>query len=869
MKKLVDNPLTTSALQELANSPSLQELLDLEKISELLEQFYLATGLANAILDLHGNILFGIGWKSICTEFHRKNSISAARCLRSDTFLANKLLQKEKYAVYTCENGMVDAATPIIIADIHIANLFIGQFFFETPQQDFFRKQAAELGFKQEEYLTALADCKVYSKENIFHYLDFFSSLTSMLGESALKTIQQRATLKALQQQKQELQAQQKRMSEVYLANEKALLEQKERLRFIFESTEMGEWSMNLKTHATMRSLIHDKIFGYNVFSEEWSYEIFLEHVVPEDKVYVEESFGMALKNIANWNFECRIIRPDKRIRWIWSCGKHQFDESGKAINIAGIVMDITERKLIEEAINQAKRYNRNLLETSLDPLVTISKDGVITDINAATEQAIGLPRTSIIGTDFSSYFVSPAKAEAGYKLVFKYGSIVDYELDLKNVNGTTMPVLYNAAVYKDEKGEIIGVFAAARNITNTRKFENELLFLKNNLELLVAQRTSELRNTQLLLKSSLESPKDMIILSIDKNYNYYYFNQAHHDAMKYAYNKDVKIDMNLLEAITSDEDRINAKINYDLALDGKSHSTIQKYGDVAVSYYETFYNPVINDQHEIVGATAFARDVSDRILQEEKIAELNSQLEYRVLERTSQLESANKELEAFSYSVSHDLKAPLRHISGYVSMLERKYLELLPDEGRRYLDNIASSAKTMGNLIDGLLQFSRNGRVPMNQKLLNINALVNELIWPIKEQDTEQRIRWSVANLPACYGDYEMIKSVWSNLLENAVKFSRKKPLSQITIGAEEKEKELLYYVKDNGAGFDMNYVSKLFEVFQRLHTQEDYEGTGIGLATIRRIITRHGGKTWAVGAVGKGATFYFSLGKRRESEL
>jgi PAS domain S-box-containing protein len=518
--------------------------------------------------------------------------------------------------------------------------------------------------------------------------------------------------------------------------------------------------------------------------------------------------------------------------------------------------------------LNKAEKYNRSLIEASLDPLVTIGPDGIITDVNNATENATGLPRGKLIGTDFSEYFTEPSKAQAGYQQVFKDGKVLDYELELKNISGYTTPVLYNASVYKDDDGKIIGVFAAARDITTTRKFEDELIYLKNNLELLVKQRTTELQSVQLLLKSSLESPKDMIILSIDQNYNYYYFNKAHKDAMKSDYDQEIAIGMNLLEAITSETDRTNAKFNYDLALKGKSHSAIQEYGSKTITYHETFYNPIINESNEIIGATAFARDVSERILQEKKIKELNNQLEYRVIERTAQLEAVNRELEAFSYSVSHDLKAPLRHITGYISLLLKKYMDLLPEEGRQYFNNISYSAKNMGELIDGLLQFSKTGRIDMNQRLLDINEIVASLIQPIKEQDTEQRIEWTIKPMPLAFGDFAMISSVWSNLIENAVKFTKNKELAKITIGAEEKEQDIIYYIKDNGAGFDMNYATKLFNVFQRLHSREDYEGTGIGLATVQRIITRHGGKTWAEGKIGEGATFYFSLIKRKESE-
>lgn len=250
-------------------------------------------------------------------------------------------------------------------------------------------------------------------------------------------------------------------------------------------------------------------------------------------------------------------------------------------------------------------------------------------------------------------------------------------------------------------------------------------------------------------------------------------------------------------------------------------------------------------------------------VSQKEKIKELNENLEFRVKERTEELEAANIEMEAFSYSISHDLKAPLRHITGYISLFLKKFGDDIPVEGQHYFDNISSSAQNMGELIDGLLHYSRLGRIEKNQIPLDMNKIVEAMVEPIKEQDQANRIEIRVSEMPFALGDLQMIESVWSNLIENAVKFTRKKEKAIITIGAEEKEDVIVYYIKDNGAGFDMDYSSKLFAVFQRLHSREDYEGTGIGLATVQRVIVRHGGKIWAEAKVNEGATFYFSLKK------
>ena len=227
------------------------------------------------------------------------------------------------------------------------------------------------------------------------------------------------------------------------------------------------------------------------------------------------------------------------------------------------------------------------------------------------------------------------------------------------------------------------------------------------------------------------------------------------------------------------------------------------------------------------------------------------------------QLETANGELESFSYSVSHDLRAPLRHIDGFASLLTKRSNEVLDPEGRRYVATISKSAKQMGALIDDLLAFSRIGRVPLCVDTVRQEALVAEVIANGRYDSAARVISWQVERLPNARGDAAMLRQVWANLIENAVKYSSKVPAPRIVISSREdlEAGEMVFFVRDNGVGFDMAYADKLFGVFQRLHSTAEFDGTGIGLANVRRIVTRHGGRTWAEARVGEGATFYFSL--------
>ena len=1072
------------------------DFIDFAKVDTLFEGFNKATGFVTAILDLEGKVLSKSRWRPICTEFHRINPETSKKCTISDTVLASKLANGEKYHFYKCLNGLVDVTIPIVINGEHIANLFSGQFFFEEPDVSFFNKQAETYGFNKENYLKSLENVPVVSKEKVATTMDFLLNMVQLICDMTYQKIEQSQLNEALSKGKEQLSQSEFRFNKMWENGPFGLMMVDQKFQYInvnpmfceilgYSEAELQQLTFKDISHPddlvkdlpNIRKLINKEIsvyktekryirkdgqviwgaltvtanydnegqFLYNLaivedisrrkLAEEelkkskqllsetesigkvggwefnidtlvttWTDEVYRIHEVdfdffhnvdkginfytPSSRPIIADAVQRVIEFGEPFDLELEIITAKGNLRTVHTIGKPDLENK----RVYGFFQDITERKNDELKLKEAHDVTSSIIKNSPIAIVVTDSTGIVNVWSESAEKMFGWKKEEIIGLRNrvfrSDRFDEIQKLRT---MVFEGDTLNNIETECITKSGSLIKVELSASPFRDGHGNIIGILSMARDITGEKKILSDLKIAKEEAE-----------ESKIKLDVALSSMTDAIFIS-DTEGRFIDFNEAFATFHKFksteechrtlaefpeflevyfptgelapldqwAVPRALRGEVALNEVYTlrrkdtgetwigsygfapirdkagtiigsvvagrdiTEQKKIEEKIrqkdqefrklsanvpdlifqftrkpdgNYcvPIASEGifnifgcSPEDVLDDFGPIARVIYPEDAERVIREieysadhltyftcefRVHIPGREiqwiysnstperlpdgsvtwyGFNMDITKRKITEEEIRILNETLEQRVKERTTQLEAANRELEAFSYSVSHDLRAPLRHINGYVELLNERFKDNLPEKALHYLSIITNAAKQMGTLIDDLLQFSRTGRQELHKAKFDMNVLINEVLEKIEPDIRNRNITWTIQKLPIVFGDYSLLKQVWVNLLDNAVKYTKFKVLAEITIDFREEKENFVFCVRDNGVGFDMKYATKLFGVFQRLHSQTEFEGTGIGLANVQRIIHKHNGNIWVEAELDKGAKFFFSIPK------
>ena len=690
-----------------------------------------------------------------------------------------------------------------------------------------------------------------------------------------------------------------------------ALRASEARYRQIVETTQEGIWQLDATNTITFVNAKIAAILGYTV-DEMIGMPVFA-FIAPENQAQAQVNIERRRQGIAEQH-DFKLLRNDGTAVWALINATPIVDPTGNYAGTFAMVTDITERKHAEAMLRQSEaRFAAAFHASSAAMLLTRAEDGRFIDVNASYERLFGYRRDELIGQtgDALRIYIYPEQRAEIVRSFREQGSLHDMELILRARSGELRTVLSSlesldlagetcllgtmvditerkraeqaqarsaarlhvladasrifaeaSADYQSLLGQVartiavsLGDFCTIRLLSDDRQWLSTAALYNAGAEALapvqlaLAQAPTPMGALQPLW-DVLQSDRALILPALDP--------------------AQIQATLRLEDRPALDQINDYIRVAAPLRIGG------QPAGLLAVARKRSDRPAFDEDDLRLVQDLAdraaltiakarllqqLQQELAERQKAEAEIRQLNADLEQRVAARTAELEAANKELEAFSYSISHDLRAPLRAIDGFARILLEDYTASLPDQAQQYFQYIRENAQRMGQLVDDLLAFSRLSRLPLNKRSVDTAALVRQCLHELSDEQVGRQVEIRVGELPACVGDPALLRQVWFNLLANALKYTRKCERAEITIGSQTESGETVYFVRDNGAGFDMRYANKLFGVFQRLHRAEDYEGTGVGLAIVHRIVVRHGGRVWADAAVDQGATFFFTL--------
>jgi len=628
----------------------------------------------------------------------------------------------------------------------------------------------------------------------------------------------------------------------------KQLEKSQRHLHHALKAGKTGTWEWDLVTNEVTWSPGVEAIFGMEPGSFQGTYEAYRKLIHPDDLPVIESAIERTITESVPYYVEHRLVYPDGSTHWLNGQGEIYRDESGSPIRMIGTVQDITARKKSEaELLESQQKLTMHLQRTPLG-VIDHNPDAKIIEWNPAAETIFGYSREEVVGKSALGLIVTdtvkPQIEQAWQALLSQQGGHKKTNENITKDGRTIICEWYNTPLF-DDKGKVIGVSSLVQDITDRVRAQEELEKHRLHLEELVKSRTEEIHEQALTIDQVNDSVVTTDLDGIVKSWN--------KGAVKmFGINATQAIGKNISFVYPDDQhDFLFKQILPQLKKKGELETEVEMQRKNGERFFALLSLSVKHDlQGNPSGFIGYTIDISER-----------KNTENKILRQQKALEAANKELEAFSYTVSHDLRSPLRAIDGFSKVLFEDYYDLLDDEGKHSFQRIRKNAQRMADLIDDLLQLSRLGRQQLRKMPVNLSLMAQDIIQKHEHENPRHHITIDIEDNLNAEGDPGLLHIALDNLISNAWKYTSKTASPKIQFYRTELNGTMTFCVKDNGVGFDMSYANKLFGAFQRLHSPDEFSGNGIGLATVSRIINRHGGGIWAEGAVNKGATFFFTL--------
>jgi len=632
-----------------------------------------------------------------------------------------------------------------------------------------------------------------------------------------------------------------------------AVVESEDRYRLALEAADSGIWDLDVQTGKCYFSPNSFEMFGIEFTERRTHLDDWFNLIHLDDLESVRSTKRECIDGtVQKFQVEFRVRSREGKWRWLLCKGKSVYrDACGRARRIVGTVEDISQTKMIQ----QMRRMEHDLLDliTSTSPvgIIFIGGDGQVAFANPRAEQILGLPREEIMRCGYQSpvWFITThsglsAEEELPLREVLESGhTLNNTDFAVRRPDGQLALLSIHAAPFLDSTGEVAGRVVILEDVTERKQHEQVLA--DSDRLLRETQRIAQLGSYVLTLTDDKWtcSGRLLEILGIDESYPLNL--RGHFDIVHPDYRQ---------QFMTSYLSSITRSGQFEMEY------LVRRFNDGEPRWVAECCEVSRDAAGSPTRMIGTIQDITERKAAEEAIRNLNEELDRRVIERTSQLAAAKKEIESFSYSVSHDLRAPLRHINSYSAILLEDHSSFLSFEARDYLNRICSASNRMGNLIDDLLTLTRVGRTNMKREVFDISNIAEQVAQMLREAEPQSRAKFVIQEGLTAHGDSILVRLVLENLLGNSMKYTGRQHEAEIEFGQLNEEGKAVFFVRDDGVGFDMAYADNMFQPFQRLHGAE-FEGTGIGLATVKRIIERHGGSVWAKGKENEGATFYFRL--------